>query len=154
MGWFSSSSFNTSESMRCFHDKLQGTCAACKNLNEKNYTNGMFSGYKYKCERVGSYVPWTERTCTRIDEVDPGKVDCVDRYYRFSGRKYFILFVLPDSSIIYSVMLRFMYRITELLYRSRKGGGENEEENIFYTYVDRSPGCLHPYRMLVIGSQT
>ena len=51
-------------------------------------------------------------------------------------------------------MLRFMYRITELLYRSRKGGGENEEENIFYTYVDRAHGRLHPYRMLVIGSKT
>ena len=92
MGWFfSSSSFDTGKSSRCFYDNLKGKCASCKNMNPDSYTSSLFSGYKYKCEEVGSYYSWDDRTCRRLDEVNPGIVDCVERYYKFTGKRYFIL---------------------------------------------------------------
>lgn len=92
MGWlFSSSSFNTSKSMQCFNEKLVGKCVSCELFNPKNYINGMFSGYKYHCARINAYVKWDEPACRRISEIDPERVDCVERYYNVSGRRYFIL---------------------------------------------------------------
>ena len=92
MGWlFSSSSFNTSKSMQCYNEKLAGLCAACELFNPKNYINGMFSGYKYHCAKNNCYVRWDEPACRRISKIDPERVDCVERYYDVSGRRFFIL---------------------------------------------------------------
>ena len=92
MGWlFSSSSFNTSKSMECFNRNMVGKCAACEVFNPKNYVSGMFSGYKYHCARNNAYYKWDEPACRRIQEIDPERVDCVQRYYDLTGRRYFIL---------------------------------------------------------------
>lgn len=92
MGWlFSSSSFDTSKSMRCFNNELVGLCGGCVYLNPKNFTSGLFSGYSYKCTRTGGYCKWNERSCSRVEWVDPERVDCSERYKDFTGRKYFIL---------------------------------------------------------------
>ncbi len=93
MGWLfgSSSSFDTSRSMKCFNNELYGKCGGCNYMNPENYTSGFFSGYSYKCTKKGGYYPWNDRVCYSVDYVDPERIDCVERYYNFTGRRYFIL---------------------------------------------------------------
>ena len=92
MGWFfSSSSFDTSRSMKCFNNELYGVCGGCVYMNPRNYNSGLFSGYSYKCTKRGSYYPWRDRACRSVEYVDPERIDCCERYKEFSGRKYFIL---------------------------------------------------------------
>ena len=92
MGWlFSSSSFNTSKSMECFNRYLAGTCSSCEYFNPKNCISGMFSGSKYHCSKNNAYYPWNDRVCSKISEIDPERIDCVQRYYDLTGRRYFIL---------------------------------------------------------------
>ena len=88
MGWlFSSSSFNTSKSMECFNDKLVGYCASCDKYNLKQ----SLSNNKRHCARINAYLRWNEPACSRVSEIDPERVDCVQRYYDLTGRRYFIL---------------------------------------------------------------
>ncbi len=89
--FFSSSSFNKAKSIICFNNNLVGKCASCTYMNPKNYLSGFFSGYKYHCVLKGGYYPWDDRPCRSLVEVDPEKVDCAERYYNFTGRRYFIL---------------------------------------------------------------
>ena len=132
MGWFSSS-FDKGKSIRCFNDKLVGTCGSCKNMNPDNYTSGLFSGYKYKCEEMRSYMCWDDRTCRRLNEVDPGIIDCVDRYYRFSGRKYFILTAILE--ILGIDMNKVLYTEIEAMIDLVREDSTTEVESIEYDIV-------------------
>lgn len=97
MGWlFGDSSFDKSKSSRCFYNELSGKCGSCAYMNPHNYISGFFGGDKYKCVERGSYYPWNDRVCSRLNEIDPEKVDCVERYRIFTGRKYFILSVICE----------------------------------------------------------
>ena len=98
MGWLfdSGPSFNTSKSSSCFYNELYGYCGGCNQMNPKNYSSGFFSGYSYKCERTGGYYSWHERACSRVEYLDPGRVDCCERYRLFTGRRYHILTVICE----------------------------------------------------------
>ncbi len=97
MGWlFSSSSFDTSKSMKCFNNELYGKCGGCEYMNSRNYSSGLFSGYSYKCVKKGGYYKWNDRVCYSVEYVDPEKIDCCERYKDFTGRKYFILSAISE----------------------------------------------------------
>lgn len=87
MGWF-----NEEKSTRCLSEKLRNVCGGCDHLDVYNrVSTGMFnSHYEYKCD-LGGYSKWDERSCSRYREVSSTDVDCVARYYEFTGRKYYYI---------------------------------------------------------------
>lgn len=93
MGWLfgDSSSFDKAKSNRCFYSELVGKCGSCIHLKSGDSVSVFFGGYKYKCIARGSYYPWDDRTCSKLIELDPEKVDCVKRYKDFTGRTFYYI---------------------------------------------------------------
>lgn len=93
MGWLfgSSSSFDEAKSARAYRDYFVGKCGACTYLNPKDYTSGIFSGYKYKCLNGQGYQPWDSRRCSRYDDMPPDKRDYAELYHTFTGRRYYYI---------------------------------------------------------------
>lgn len=131
--FFSSSSFNTAKSSQCFYDKLVGLCGSCENMKPKNFTSGLFSGYKYKCTSTGGYCAWNEKTCRRLVEIDPEKVDCVERYYNFTGRRYFVLTAIFE--ILNIDMDKPLYTKISSLIDSIREDASTEVEAIEYDII-------------------
>ena len=89
MGWFDS--FDKSKSTRCFYNELNGKCISCIYLSDRDYISKFFGGYEYKCVKQGGYHTWDERTCRKLETVDPSEVDCVERYKKFTGRTFYYI---------------------------------------------------------------
>ena len=117
--FFSSSSFNTAKSCQCFYDKLAGTCGSCQMMNPKRYTGGTFSRYRYHCEKTGGYYTCDSTPCRSLREIDPATVDCVQRYYDFTGRRYFILTVIFET-LGFSMDNRMYLEIASLIETIRE----------------------------------
>lgn len=88
-------SFDTSKSMRCFDEHLRNVCGGCEYLDINNvyYTgSGLFGGhYEYMCALRGKgYTKWDDK-CWDYSAVSPTRVDCAERYYTFTGRKYYYI---------------------------------------------------------------
>ena len=131
--FFSSSSFNTAKSMECFNDKMVGKCAACKVFNPDKSISKMFDGYKYHCAKNNAYYKWDAPACYRISVIDPEIVDCVDRYYKFTGRRYFILTAIFE--ILNMSMENSMYTKISSLIDMVRENATTEVEAIEYDIV-------------------
>lgn len=95
MGWFFNDESDASKSMRCFNEHLRNVCGGCEKLDPNNeyYTgSGLFGGhYEYMCCEKGVRTKWDDNKCWNYSAVSPSKVDCVERYYTFTRRRYYYI---------------------------------------------------------------
>ena len=127
---FSSPSFNKAKSSQCFYNELYGKCGGCTSLNPSNCSSSLLSGYKYKCLQRGSYVSWNERACSKVNYLDPEKVNTCERYKIFRGRNYYILTAIFE--ILGIDMNNNLYKEISNLIDSVREDDATEKEAIGY----------------------
>ena len=134
MGWLfgSGSGFNAGRSSEYFYKYFSGKCASCEYFDINNRTSSsMLFGEKYKCNKRGSSVAWSEPRCSRVRELSPGIVDFYQRYIKLT--RYYILTAICDILGI-DQNNRLYQEISALIQSVREEETTVKEAALYNTY--------------------